>query len=109
VNNRVNHDFGLVFPPILDLLDLIYLLVIYYVFQLDIKSRDHQVWLKEEKIWKTSFKSKQCLFEWLVMSFRLCNTLATFMRLIDEVVKPFLDTFVVVLLDAIFMFSKTLE
>ena len=43
------------------------------------------------------------------MPFGLCNALATFMRLMDNVLRPYLYSFVIVYLDDIFVYSATWE
>ena len=76
---------------------------------MDIPAAYNRIRIKQGDEWKTAFKTKYGLYEYLVMLFGLTNALATWQAYINNILRLYLDKFVVVYLDNILIYSDTLE
>ena len=80
-----------------------------YLSKFDLSKGFYQIPIHPDDTHKTAFRTSSGLYEYLVLPMGLCNAPGTFMQLMNETFKEWLNKGVVVFLDDIIVYSKTLE
>lgn len=80
-----------------------------YFSKIDLHSGYYQIRIAEQDREKTAFVTRYGSYEFLVLPMGLCNSPGTFMELMNSVFEKQLDKTVIVFLDDILVYSKTLE
>jgi hypothetical protein len=79
------------------------------VSKVELRLGYHQVGIKDVDIHKTTFRTRYDHYEFTLVPFGLNNARATFMCLMNNVFNKYLDKFVLVFIDDIFIYSKLEE
>ena len=92
-------------PCIEDLFDQLWEATVFS--KIDLRLGYHQIKIKEGNVLKTTFRKRYGHYKFVEMSFGLTNAQAVFMELMKWIFNECLDTFVIMFINEIMVYSRT--
>lgn len=77
-----------------------------WLTKLDVSAAFHKIRVQKGDEWKTAFRTRYGLYEWLVTPFGLTGAPATFQRYINWTLREYLDDFCTAYIDDILIYSS---
>jgi hypothetical protein len=77
--------------------------------KIDLRSGYYQIGIAPKDVDKTAFRTRYGHYEFMVLPFGLTNAPATFMRVMQDCLREYLDVFCCAFLDDVLIYSDTLE
>jgi hypothetical protein len=76
---------------------------------INLKLRYYEIHVQDADVEKMAMRTKYGFYEFLVMSFGLCNALSTFTTLMNLIFHEKLNEFIIIYMDDILVYSKSME
>lgn len=76
---------------------------------IDLRLGYHQPWVKSYETWKTVFRNRYNHYKFLMMPFRVNNAPVAFMDYVNQIFQPYLDQIMLIFIDDILIYSRTLH
>jgi hypothetical protein len=75
---------------------------------MDLKNRFHLIRIREGDEWKTTFRTRYGLYEFMVMPFGLTNAPATFQDMMNHIFRDMIDLGLLAYMDDLLIYAKTI-